>query len=356
MGRLTLKNVTKRFGDVAAATNVTVEIPDGEFAVIVGPSGCGKTTLLRMVAGLERPTVGTIALDGRVLNALPPRERNVAMVFQDYALYPHMTVFGNMAFGLEARKMPKAEICDRVERVGAMLGIGALLRRRPGELSGGQRQRVAMGRAIVREPALFLFDEPLSNLDAKLRVQMRGEIRRLCKDLGTTALYVTHDQVEAMTMADRIVVMNEGRVRQVGTPEEVYNRPADRFVAGFIGSPPMNFLEGSIARTGGRWTFAGEKATVPIPAQLGEANGEGPACFGIRPEAFQAVSGAAASEAPELLEIPGKVSLSELIGRERLLTVETAFGAMKVVVSPEEETAGETRLRAAVETVHMFRE
>jgi len=356
MGRLTLDNVTKRFGDVAAATDVTLDIPDGEFAVIVGPSGCGKTTLLRMVAGLERPTSGTVALDDRRLNDLPPRERNVAMVFQDYALYPHMTVFGNMAFGLEARRMPKVQIRDRVERVAAMLGIAALLRRRPGELSGGQRQRVAMGRAIVREPALFLFDEPLSNLDAKLRVQMRGEIRRLCKGLGTTSLYVTHDQVEAMTMADRIVIMNEGRVLQVGAPEEVYNRPANRFVAGFIGSPPMNFLDGSIRLAGGHWEFVGENATIPIPSELGEANGEGFLCLGIRPEAFQAASVPAASDTSSILEIPGQVLLSELLGRERLLTVETDFGPMKVVIPPEQDVGGGIRLRASVAAVHVFRE
>ncbi|MCA1941313.1 MAG: sn-glycerol-3-phosphate ABC transporter ATP-binding protein UgpC, partial [Caenispirillum bisanense] len=233
-----------------AIPGIDLAIADGEFIVLVGPSGCGKSTLLRMTAGLEEVTGGEIRIDGRVVNRLEPAKRDIAMVFQNYALYPHMTVFGNMAYGLRNRGTPKAEIERRVREAAAILELGPLLDRRPGQLSGGQRQRVAMGRAIVREPAVFLFDEPLSNLDAKLRVQMRLEIRRLQRALRTTSLYVTHDQVEAMTMADRLVVMNAGVAEQVGAPLEVYARPATTFVAGFIGSPAMTLLPAMIGPDG----------------------------------------------------------------------------------------------------------
>ena len=247
MAAIQLHNVIKRYGKGPKANQVihgvSAEVQDGEFVVIVGPSGCGKSTLLRMVAGLEEVTDGTISIGGRVVNQLEPAERDIAMVFQNYALYPHMSVFDNMAYGLKIAKVPKDEIKTRVDKAAKILELGHLLERKPRELSGGQRQRVAMGRAIVRQPQVFLFDEPLSNLDAKLRAQTRLEIEKLHRELGITSLFVTHDQVEAMTLAQRMIVMNAGRMEQFGTPEEVYHRPATTFVASFIGSPPMNLLE-----------------------------------------------------------------------------------------------------------------
>ncbi|MFN2644236.1 MAG: sn-glycerol-3-phosphate ABC transporter ATP-binding protein UgpC [Burkholderiales bacterium] len=242
MAAVSLREVRKSYRDQEVVHGVTIDLADGEFVVIVGPSGCGKSTLLRMVAGLEVITAGDIRIGARVVNDLEPKDRDIAMVFQNYALYPHMSVYDNMAYGLRIRGMSAADIEERVQRAARILELGDFLRRRPRELSGGQRQRVAMGRAIVREPAVFLFDEPLSNLDAKLRVQMRAELQALHRRLGTTSLYVTHDQVEAMTLAQRMVVMNAGRVEQVGAPLEVYARPATTFVAGFIGSPPMNLI------------------------------------------------------------------------------------------------------------------
>lgn len=244
MASVTLRDVRKSYGIAAVIHGVSIDIADGEFIVLVGPSGCGKSTLLRMVAGLEAITDGSISIGARVVNDLEPKNRDIAMVFQNYALYPHMTVEKNMGFSLEHRGGSKGEIADRVRWAAEILGLSALLQRRPGQLSGGQRQRVAMGRAIVRNPQVFLFDEPLSNLDAKLRVVMRGEIKGLHRRLKTTTIYVTHDQVEAMTMADRIVVMNAGRVEQIGTPVELFDHPTNTFVAGFIGSPAMNFMPG----------------------------------------------------------------------------------------------------------------
>src|SRR5213593_415204 len=245
MAEITLEKLTKVYGDgTRAVSELDLEIEDGEFVVLVGPSGCGKTSALRMVAGLEPITEGRVVIGGEVVNKLEPKDRDIAMVFQNYALYPHMSAFDNMAYGLRIRGLSKSDIAERVKRAAGILELESLLARTPRQLSGGQRQRVAMGRAIVREPAVFLFDEPLSNLDAKLRVQMRFEIQQLHRRLGTTSLYVTHDQVEAMTLADRMVVMNAGRAEQIGTPMEVYENPATVFVAGFIGSPAMNFLEG----------------------------------------------------------------------------------------------------------------
>jgi len=242
MAALSLRDVRKSYRDQEVVHGVSMEVADGEFMVIVGPSGCGKSTLLRMVAGLEIISAGEIRIGSRVVNDLEPKDRDIAMVFQNYALYPHMSVYENMSYGLRIRGLPTADIEERVQRAARILELGEFLRRRPRELSGGQRQRVAMGRAIVREPAVFLFDEPLSNLDAKLRVQMRAELQALHRRLGTTSLYVTHDQVEAMTLAQRMVVMHAGRVEQIGAPLEVYARPATTFVAGFIGSPPMNLI------------------------------------------------------------------------------------------------------------------
>ncbi len=251
MGEVLLEDLTKRFDEVVAVREVNLTIHDGEFVVLLGPSGCGKTTTLRMIAGLEEVTSGRIFLDDRLLNDVHPRDRDIAMVFQNYALYPHMSVYRNMAFGLKMRKVAKDEIDHRVRSAADILGIESLLRRYPGKLSGGQRQRVALGRAIVRDPRVFLFDEPLSNLDAKLRVQTRVELLKLHQHLAATSIYVTHDQVEAMTMGDRIVVMHNGTIQQVGPPMEVYQNPANHFVAGFIGSPSMNFLTATVRIEGG---------------------------------------------------------------------------------------------------------
>lgn len=253
MAKVLLREVTKRFGSVLAVDNVSLEIKDREFLVLVGPSGCGKSTTLRMVAGLEEITSGEIYIGDRLVNDVPPKDRDIAMVFQNYALYPHMDVYNNMAFGLKLRKFPKAEIEARVKHASVLLGIENLLDRKPKALSGGQRQRVAVGRAIVREPKVFLMDEPLSNLDAKLRVQMRAELNKLHKRLATTIIYVTHDQTEAMTLGDRIVVMKDGQIQQVGPPLELYNRPANAFVAGFIGSPAMNLIPANLGFLDADW-------------------------------------------------------------------------------------------------------
>ncbi len=286
MARVLLRNLTKRFGDVAAVNRVTLEVQDKEFLVLVGPSGCGKTTCLRMIAGLEEVTEGEIFIGDRLVNGLSPKDRDIAMVFQNYALYPHMSVFDNMAFGLRNRRVPKAEIQRRVAETGEMLGLTDLLGRRPKELSGGQRQRVAVGRAIVREPAVFLMDEPLSNLDAKLRVRTRAELVKLHRRLGITTIYVTHDQIEAMTMGDRIAVLREGVVQQVDTPLGLYNAPANLFVAGFIGSPPMNFVECILEeQAGSLWADAGS-FRIGLPADrkgaLGAYVGR-PMVLGVRP-------------------------------------------------------------------------
>jgi multiple sugar transport system ATP-binding protein len=266
MAEVALRNVSKKYDDVEAVRNVNLEIPDKEFLVLVGPSGCGKSTTLRMIAGLEEVSGGDIFIGTEKVNDVPPKDRDIAMVFQNYALYPHMTVFENMSFGLRLRRVPKPEIRERVEHAARILDITDLLQRRPKQLSGGQRQRVAMGRAIVRNPKVFLFDEPLSNLDAKLRVQMRTEIKRVHQKVKTTTVYVTHDQVEAMTLADRVVVMNGGRVDQVGTPHDLYHRPKTRFVAGFIGSPTMNFIPCGLAQNGAGLTLhVSDKLSFPVP-------------------------------------------------------------------------------------------
>ncbi|WP_135466829.1 ABC transporter ATP-binding protein [Crenalkalicoccus roseus] len=280
MATVEIRNVRKSFGSVEVLHGVSVDIEDGEFVVLVGPSGCGKSTLLRMIAGLENITSGEIAIGGRVVNNVPPKDRDIAMVFQNYALYPHMTVFQNMAFSLKLAKAPKEVMEQEVGRAARILGLEQLLHRYPRQLSGGQRQRVAMGRAIVRNPQVFLFDEPLSNLDAKLRVQMRAEIKELHQRLKVTTVYVTHDQIEAMTMADKIVVMNSGNIEQAGPPLELYDRPANLFVAGFIGSPAMNMIEG---RCGPEGFLAEDGTRWPLPPN-GHAPRDGTAIYGIRPE------------------------------------------------------------------------
>ncbi len=282
MASVKISDVRKNFGAVPVIHGVDVDIGDGEFVVLVGPSGCGKSTLLRMIAGLENISAGTIAIDGKVVNNLEPKDRDIAMVFQNYALYPQMTVAQNMSFALELAHVDKPTIKQKVDTAAAILGLEPLLDRKPAQLSGGQRQRVAMGRAIVRNPKVFLFDEPLSNLDAKLRVAMRAEIKSLHQRLGTTIVYVTHDQIEAMTMADKIVVLNAGRVEQVGAPLELYDRPLNRFVAGFIGSPAMNFIPGTL-QPGQQGLKVASGATIPIGAYPQELEGA-EAEFGIRPE------------------------------------------------------------------------
>ena len=288
MAEVVLEQVCKRYeSGVVAVDRFDLVIEDREFLVLVGPSGCGKSTTLRMIAGLEEISSGTISIAGRCVNAVPPKDRDIAMVFQNYALYPHMTVFDNMAFGLKLRRVPKREIAERVREAADILGLEALLSRLPKQLSGGQRQRVAVGRAIVRKPKVFLFDEPLSNLDAKMRVEMRGEIIRLHRQLDATMVYVTHDQVEAMTMGDRIVVMDQGRIQQTAPPLALYQRPANLFVAGFIGTPPMNFLKGRLVRSGGEIGFRYASGALTVP----EASASALASFlerdvwlGFRPE------------------------------------------------------------------------
>ncbi len=286
MAEIQLKNVFKKYGDIPVIHGVDWHIRDGEFVVIVGPSGCGKSTLLRMVAGLETITKGEISIGDRVVNDLEPAQRDIAMVFQNYALYPHMSVFKNMAYGLKIRGIPKNEIEERVKKAADILEIGDYLKRSPRQLSGGQRQRVAMGRAIVREPAVFLFDEPLSNLDAKLRVQMRLEIKKLQERLGITSVYVTHDQIEAMTLGHRLMVLNDGYVEQLGTPIELYEKPATAFVAGFIGSPAMNFLDGKISSDGNKIECSGGY-DLPLDHELAGHAGQ-PVSVGMRPEHLRA--------------------------------------------------------------------
>ena len=312
MDGLAFQGVGKRFGDVVAVDDFSLDVADGEFVALVGPSGCGKTTSLRIIAGLETATSGRVLVNGRDVSELPSRDRNLAMVFQSYALYPHMTAAENIGFSLSLTRIAKDEVERRTRLAAERLGIGHLLHRRPKELSGGQRQRVAVARCIVREPAAFLFDEPLSNLDAKLRGAARVEIVKLQKSLGVTTLYVTHDQVEAMTMADRIVLMDAGRIRQLGTPMELYHQPIDLFVAGFLGSPPMNLLSGRL-RTGhlGR-EFVASDLVVPLPDV---AAPDGPVTLGIRPEDLQIASGGSGSG----LAVCGVVSHVEHLGAETLV-------------------------------------
>ena len=323
--------VDKRYGSVEAVRGLSLEVADGELMVIVGPSGSGKTTALRMLAGLESISGGEILIGEKVVNRVAPRERDVAMVFQDYALYPQMSVFDNLAFGLRRRKVPKADIAARVQTAAELLDIAHLLQRKPGQLSGGQAQRVALGRALVREPQVFLMDEPLSNLDAKLRTQTRGEIKRLQQEVRTTTVYVTHDQVEAMTMGDRIAVMNDGVLEQVGTPEELYERPANRFVAGFIGSPAMSFFDVAAASEDGGVRLRGEAVDVHVP---GVAELPPSVIVGVRPEAAR-LWGADGIAGP----LAGTVAYVEALGRETFVGVDAAGSRLAV------HQEGRTRLQ-----------
>ena len=342
MASVEIRDVHKAYGSTRVIHGVDVDIADGEFVILVGPSGCGKSTLLRMIAGLENITGGEILIGDRVVNNVPPKERDIAMVFQNYALYPHMTVADNMAFSMKLRKADKAEIAQRIERAAGILGLTPLLDRFPRQLSGGQRQRVAMGRAIVRDPQVFLFDEPLSNLDAKLRVQMRTEIKELHQRLKTTTVYVTHDQIEAMTMADKIVVMHDGIVEQIGTPLELYDRPGNKFVAGFIGSPSMNFLEGKIGSDGFE-TVQGFK--LPLSNAPAASVGQ-PAIYGLRPEHI----------ALDPAGVPVTVKVIEPTGSETQVFAD-ADGQQIVCVFRERISAqpGETiRITADPRLAHLF--
>jgi sn-glycerol 3-phosphate transport system ATP-binding protein len=345
MATLSLRDVKKSFNATQVLHGIDLDVADGELIVIVGASGCGKSTLLRIVAGLETATSGQVVISGRDVTGLEPADRDIAMVFQNYALYPHMTVFGNMAYGLKIRGLPRAEIEKRVRDAAEILGIGPLLDRKPKQLSGGQRQRVAMGRAIVREPALFLFDEPLSNLDAKLRVQMRAEIRRLQRRLGVTSLFVTHDQVEAMTLGDRLVVMNAGRPAQVAPPMEIFSRPADIYVAGFIGSPAMNFIPASLDRDGEAARLA-DGVLIPFADGLRAGPGGMPLTLGIRPEHMEPGEGPGA--------IPLAVELIEPLGSETVVHGRTQDGMALTVRLPGAFAGAVLPVRLPSSRLHVF--
>src|SRR6266550_3485562 len=349
MATVTFEHVSKKYGDVTAVDDLQLAINDGEFMVLVGPSGYGKTTSLRMIAGLEEITSGQLKIGDRVVNDVPPKDRDIAMVFQSYALYPHMTVRDNMAFGLKLRKLPKADIEKRVNEAAGILSLEKLLDRKPKELSGGQRQRVALGRAIVREPAVFLMDEPLSNLDAKLRVQTRAEIARLHQRLGTTMVYVTHDQVEAMTMGTRIAVMDKGELQQVGTPQDLYESPRKLFVAGFIGSPAMNFV--NVERDGD--FVKGDGMAFPVPTRYkGGMNGASTLVAGFRPEHLEL------GELPNSATIRAKADVVEFLGDEELLhvSVQGHEGDVVAVVSSENRVKpGDVLdLKLPLEKLHLF--
>ena len=355
MAKVLLRDLNKKYDDTHAVKNVNLEIRDREFVVLVGPSGCGKTTTLRMVAGLEEITSGEISIDGRVVNDLPPMDRDIAMVFQNYALYPHMSVYDNMAFGLKMRKFARDEIQKRVREAAEILGIQPLLARRPRQLSGGQRQRVALGRAIVRHPRVFLFDEPLSNLDAKLRVQMRVELKRLHERLETTAIYVTHDQVEAMTLGDRVVVMKDGLVQQVGEPLELYGRPANRFVAGFIGSPAMNFVEVAINGAGDALWAEAEGLRIRVPREFSSRMQTGRRLtLGLRPEALTLANGAGAGS--DESSFATKVDVVEPLGNEILLNFRAGGVPMVARVDPGVRVKAHDSIRFAFDPqrLHFF--
>ncbi|RMG61132.1 MAG: sn-glycerol-3-phosphate ABC transporter ATP-binding protein UgpC [Calditrichaeota bacterium] len=355
MAKVELRRVSKVYGNkVTAIRDLDLVVEDREFTVLVGPSGCGKSTLLRMIAGLEEITSGELLIDGRRMNEVPPKDRDIAMVFQNYALYPHMSVFDNMAFGLKLRKFPRKEIEQRVREAAEILGLSQVLDRKPAALSGGQRQRVAVGRAIVRKPKVFLFDEPLSNLDAKLRVQMRIEINRLHQRLQTTMIYVTHDQVEAMTMGDRIVVLRDGVVQQVDTPLNLYNNPANLFVAGFIGSPSMNFLTGKLERAEGM-VFNSNSFSLPLPPSLAEKCAplvHRAVVLGIRPEHVMIYQ--TEKESGLAGPISAVVDVVEPIGNEVFVYFELANQTFCMRVPPEVTLTPGTKISVGFRTEHLY--
>ncbi len=336
MASVTFEHVRKDFGTTTVVHDFDLQVADGELVVLVGGSGCGKSTILRMLAGLESVTRGTVRIGERDVTQLPPRERDVAMVFQDYALYPHLTARENISLGLRLRKLAKAEIERRVSWAGEILELEPLLDRKPKQMSGGQRQRVAMGRAMVREPAVFLFDEPLSNLDAHLRGQMRHEIARMQRRVGTTTLYVTHDQVEAMTLADRLVVLEGGRVQQVGCPVDVYRAPANRFVAGFIGTPPMNFLDGRLERERDSMVFVSDVLRIPLPPELRPdptPDSDTAVTLGVRPEDLALARGPSTADDPGPGSVRGQLVLTEVLGAHTHLHVEVGDRRLIAAVS-----------------------
>ncbi len=323
--KVELENLSKRWGNVYGARGVNLDIKDGEFVAFLGPSGCGKTTTLLMVAGIYKPSEGLIHFDGNVVNTVAPKDRNIGMVFQSYALYPHMDVFHNISYPLKLQKVPKDEMQKRSQKVADMMGIGHLMDRKPAMLSGGQQQRVALGRALVKEPGLLLFDEPLSNLDARLRLSMRSEIKRLQIELGITSIYVTHDQVEAMTMADRIAVMKDGQLQAFAPPEELYDRPRTMFIGGFVGNPPMNFAEVEVSRSNGSFHARREGMDVVVPAERGEkVAASNKVIMGVRPEDVTI-----ADEG-----VPGEVFVVEPLGRDHLVTVDIAGIYVHVLADP----------------------
>jgi multiple sugar transport system ATP-binding protein len=355
MARVVIRDLHKNFDAVHAVKGVNLEIRDKEFVVLVGPSGCGKTTTLRMVAGLESVTAGEIIIGETVVNELPPMDRDIAMVFQNYALYPHMSVYDNMAFGLKMRRFNRAEISQRVQEAAEILGIGDYLKRKPRQLSGGQRQRVALGRAIVRHPKVFLFDEPLSNLDAQLRLQMRVELKRIHDRLGTTAIYVTHDQVEAMTLGDRVVVMRGGEVQQVGEPLELYNAPANRFVASFIGSPAMNLVSVLLSGSNGALWAQNDGIRIRLPDRIGARLGrhvDSNVTLGIRPEDLRITT----LDDPSDLAFDAVVEVVEKLGSQILLDAKAGGNAIVAAVGPSVRAAAHEPLRIALnaDRLHFF--
>jgi multiple sugar transport system ATP-binding protein len=363
MAQVLLENLSKVFPEkggpgVVAVKRINLQIEDREFMVLVGPSGCGKSTTLRMIAGLEEITEGTVRIGGQVVNDVLPKDRDIAMVFQNYALYPHMSVYDNMAFGLKLRKFSKAEIDARVREAAAMLGLEPYLARKPKALSGGQRQRVALGRAIVRKPKVFLFDEPLSNLDAKMRVSTRTEISKLHARLGATMIYVTHDQVEAMTMGDRICVMKDGNIMQVAAPLDLYNHPDNLFVAGFIGSPPMNFFRGMLRTAGGHVSFVEDNAVgAPLTIALDEALAgrssghlDKPVVFGVRPEAIRDSLTVAEPDPGRTADV--KVEVSEPMGSETLLYLDTGATSFVARVSPTDRFDAGQKVQVTFDLAH----
>jgi multiple sugar transport system ATP-binding protein len=352
MAGVTLNGVQKRFDDVVVIRGLDLEVEDREFMVLVGPSGCGKTTVLRMIAGLEEVSDGTIAIGDHIVNGLAPKDRDIAMVFQNYALYPHMTVRENLEFGLKLRGVPRAEVDRLVNHAAHLLGIDHLLERKPRSLSGGQRQRVALGRAIVRKPAVFLFDEPLSNLDAKQRVQMRAEIAKLQQRLQATTIYVTHDQVEAMTMGQRVAVLRDGELEQVGTPMELYNRPATVFVAGFIGTPPMNLIAASVCDSGAR--LAASSFSLPVPPELRTVTHLGQrVVVGVRPENFAARK---RDQAGATAAVVAEVELAERLGSEVIVHARVGDEMIVARLGPENDTAPGEKLDLVIElgALHLF--